>query len=312
MDIIKKRYHSIFICLFLFVSCASMNSPNKKYKNLTFTFPPSLNQWVLEKNLPDRYNADTLYDYIDGNAEVYRSLGVKEVLAYRWTNPQQVEIFMDIFDMGNSESAYGAYHHDIRDQKDIGLGTESEGMNNSLAFWKDRYFISIVGMGDSEELNKTVMELGKIIDQQIPNKGNPPSIVHLLPEKGQVKSYIHYFKDYDLMKVHYFITDENILQLGKGTEGILARYFLPELDERFNIIIVKYPDKKKALSVEQDFKQQLERAMKDLNEAERHKKFGFKSIVIHACKNYLILIADWKSRETADLYLKEIEHKIKR
>ncbi len=289
-----------------------MNLSKNNSDKIIFTFPDNINQWSLEKREPDRYDAETLYDYIDGNAEVYRSLGVKEVLAYRWTNPQQVEIFMDIFDMGDSSSAYGAYHHDIRDQKDIGLGFESEGMNNSLAFWKDRYFVSIVGMGDSEELNNTVLELGKIIDKQIPDKGTPPSIVYLLPEKGLVKSHIHYFKDYDLMKVHYFITDENILQLDQKTEGILARYFLSELDERFNIIIVQYSDMKKAVSIEQNFKQLLDKAMKDLKEEERNKKFGFKSIAIHTCKNYLILIADWKNRETVNLYLKEIEQKIKR
>lgn len=312
MNIIKEKINLIFIFLLLLQSCTTMNTSKNDKIKVIFTFPSTVNQWSLEKTEPDRYNAETLYDYIDGNAEVYRSLGVKEVLSYRWINPQQVEIFMDIFDMGDSASAYGAYHHDIRDQKDIGLGVESEGLNNSLAFWKDRYFVSIVGMGDSDELNKTVMELGKIIDQQIPNKGNIPPIARLLPEKGQVKSHIHYFKDYNLMKVHYFITDENILELGQDTDGILARYFLPELDERFNIMIIQYPDKKQALSVEQNFKQLLDRTMGDLNGEERNKKFGFKSIVIHTRKNYFILIADWKNKEIVNSYLKEIERKIKR
>ncbi len=310
MNIIKERIYILFLGWLFFESCATMNTSNPVH--IIFTFPSTVNQWSLEKTEPDRYNAETLYDYIDGNAEVYRSLGVNEVLAYRWTNPQQVEIFMDIFDMGNPSSAYGAYHHDIRDQKDIGLGVESEGMNNSLAFWKDRYFISIVGMGDSDELNKTVMELGKMIDQQISKRGNPPSLTYLLPENGQVKSHIHYFKDYDLMKVHYFITDENILQLSQNTEGILARYFLPEFDERFNIIIIQYPDKKQALSVEKNFKELLDKTIQDLNEEERSKKFGFKSIVIHACEHNLILITDWKNRENINVYLREIEQKIKR
>ncbi|MGC8738890.1 MAG: DUF6599 family protein [Candidatus Hydrogenedens sp.] len=303
----------VCLCLCLGISCATMNSTNKNtQETIVFSFPENVNQWKLEKTNPDRYDSETLYDYIDGNAEVYRSLGVREVLAYRWSNPQQVEIFMDIFDMGNSALAYGAYHHDIRDQKDVGLGVESEGMNNSLAFWKDRYFISIVGMGDSPEINQTVMELGKIIDHQIPKKGNPPEIIHLLPEKGQVKSHVHYFKDYDLLKVHFFITDENILQLGKDTEGILVRYFLPEQDERFQIILVRYKDKKKALLVGQNFKNFIDKSEKEMGKEERSKKFGFNSILIHSRDKYLILIIDWKKRETADLYVKDIETRIKR
>ncbi len=304
-----------WVCLSIsiLVSCSTMNSTNKSSEEkIAFSFPNNVNQWKLEKAVPDRYDAETLYDYIDGNAEVYRSLGVKEVYAYRWSNPQQVEIFMDIFDMGNSASAYGAYHHDIRDQKDIGLGVESEGMNNSLAFWKDRYFVSIVGMGDSPELNQTVMELGKIIDRQIPEKGNPPEIVKLLPEKGQVKSHIHYFNDYDLLKVHFFLTDENILQLGKDTEGILLRYFLTEQDERFQIILIRYKDKKKASLVSQNFKNLIDKSAKEMTEDERNKKFGFNSILIHSHEKYLILVIDWKNKEIADRYVKEIVQKIKR
>lgn len=302
-------------CLFLciFISCTTMNSTNKSSEEkISFSFPRDVNQWQLEKTVPDLYDSETLYDYIDGNAEVYRSLGVKEVYAYRWSNPQQVEIFMDIFDMGNSASAYGAYHHDIRDQKDIGLGVESEGMNNSLAFWKDRYFVSIVGMGDSPELNQTVMELGKIIDNQIPEKGNPPEIIQLLPEKGQVKSHVHYFYDYDLLKVHFFITDENVLQLGRDTEGVLSRYFLPEQDERFQIILIRYKDRKTTSIVSQNFKNRIDQSAKEMNEEERSKIFGFKSILIHAQGEYLILIIDWKNKETADLYVKEIVQRIKR
>ena len=313
MYIINMKGHFVCLSLCFLLSCATMNSTNKSpEEKIRFSFPENVNQWKLEKTLPDRYDAETLYDYIDGNAEVYRSLGVKEVYAYRWLNPQQVEIFMDIFDMGNSASAYGAYHHDIRDQKDIGLGVESEGMNNSLAFWKDRYFISIVGMGDSPELNQTVIELGKIIDRQIPNKGKPPEIVRLLPEKGQVKSHVHYFNDYDLLKVHFFITDENILQLNKDTEGILLRYFLPKQDEQFQIILIRYKDKKKALLVNQNFKNLIDKSAKEMNDEERRKKFGFHSILIHSHEKYLILIIDWKKKETADWYIKEIVQRIKR
>ncbi len=295
----------------MFLSCETMPY-NRSHKKIKLIFPVNVNQWSLVKPVPDRYDAETLFDYIDGNAEVYRSLGVQEVWAYRWTNPQQVEIFMDIFDMGDSASAYGAYHHDIRDQKDIGLGVESEGMNNSLAFWKDRYFVSIVGMGDSPALSQTVIELGKIIDRQIPKKGKPPEITQILPERGQVKSHIHYFKNYDLLKVHYFITDENILELGQGEEGILVRYFLPDLDERFQIIIVRYKNEKKASIVSRKFKNLLDISLQGTDGKDKSEKFGFNSIVIHSFKEYLILVTDWKIKDTANMYLREIEQRIKR
>lgn len=309
MSIVKL--YKFLICFLLLVSCSTMNTSSNNYEKINFVFPGKVNEWNLVNPEPDRYNADTLFDYIDGNAEVYRSLGVKEVLAYRWANPQQIEILVDIFDMGNSSSAYGAYHNDIRDQEDIGIGVESECMNNSLAFWKDRYFVSITGMGDSPEIKQTVIELGKIIDQQIPNKGNPPQIISLLPEKGLVKSNLHYFKEYNLLKVHYYITEENVLQLGKNTEGVLVRYNLPEQQEQMNVIVIRYPKKEAALLAEQNLKNLLDKSNK-LSEEEQTKMFGFESILIHSCENYLILITDWKQDEIANSYLNQIVQKIKK
>ena len=63
--------------------------------------------------------ADTLFDFIDGGAEVYRSFNVQRVVSRRYGRTGAPDLMADLFDMGSSRDAFGAYHHDIRDGKEL-------------------------------------------------------------------------------------------------------------------------------------------------------------------------------------------------
>lgn len=269
-----------------------------------FNFPKEVDGWQLEDNAPEIYTPETLYDYIDGNAEVYISLGVREVLVYRYKKPTNEEIVIDIFDMGSSSSAYGAYHNDIRDLPGLDIGVESELMSNSLTFWKDKYFVVITGIGESKDIKDDIIKLGKFVDSKISNKGEPPFIATLLPQKGLVKSQIHYFKNYDLLKVRFYLSEEDPFLMKEGCEGIVARYKLSKENEDFFIFIVKYPSEK-------DTTDAIQKLKKLCTETSNHTQGYTKSLSnrnssFFAINNYLILILDFKDENVIEKYKKEL------
>lgn len=170
------------------------------------------------------YSADTLYELLDGGAEVYRSFHVRQVVSRRYGKPGAPDILADLFDMGASRDAFGAYHHDIRDGKDATAGTESDMAGSSLALWKDRYFVSLVALADTPGTRQAVLELGREIGARIRGTGERPEILRLLPRAGLVKERVSYFHDWTYLNTRHVIADENLLLLGEETEGILARY----------------------------------------------------------------------------------------
>ncbi len=172
----------------------------------------------------ETYDRDSLFDLIDGGAEVYRALNVKRVLSRRYHKPRAAEIMVDVFDMGSSNDAFGAFHHDMREGKSAGVGVESEKQGSSLFFWKDRYFVSVVALADTRTTRTVVLAMAKAIDKRIHAKGTKPDLVRLLPERGLVKSQLHYFHDWQLLSRLHSLGNENALHLDEKTEGILARY----------------------------------------------------------------------------------------
>ena len=170
------------------------------------------------------YTADTLYELLDGGAEVYRSFHVRRVASRRYGKPGAPDILADLFDMGSSRDAFGAFHHDIRDGEDASAGTESDLAGGSLSFWKDRYFVSLVALSDSPETRQAVLGLGQDIAARIPGTGGRPEILRLLPRAGLQEERISYFHDWTYLNTRHVIADENLLLLDGETEGVLARY----------------------------------------------------------------------------------------
>jgi hypothetical protein len=234
------------------------DNADARLSGLDKLMPETMQGWKAMK--PDHeYTFDTLFDLIDGGAEAYRSLNVRKVLDRRYAKEGAANIFVDIFDMGSSRDAFGAFHHDIREDADAGIGMESEYQGSSLFFWKDRYFVSVVALEDTAETRKVVLALGQAISARIPRLGTKPDIVKLLPTDGLQKEQIYYFHDLETLERRYSIGKGNPLHLSKETEGLLARYRVPHIPttkqgQLFAVfLIVSYASKSTVLAAEQDF-----------------------------------------------------------
>lgn len=170
------------------------------------------------------YNNETLYEYIDGSAEVYRELNVRSVLARRYVRDGSPEILADLFDMGTAADAFGAFHHDSHEGEAAGIGQESEYESGALAFWKGRYFLSVMTFEETEETRRAVLALGSRIAEAIRDEGAPPDLIRLLPERGLIREEIRYFHTKPSLDRYLALSERNLLGLEAGTEALLARY----------------------------------------------------------------------------------------
>ena len=55
------------------------------------------------------FKGKSLYDYIDGAAEVYLAYNYRQVSARRYVKPNQPDIIADVYRMGSSEDAFGVF-----------------------------------------------------------------------------------------------------------------------------------------------------------------------------------------------------------
>jgi hypothetical protein len=206
-------------------------------RRLASYIPVTVGPWLSEAD--QVFDAETIFGYIDGAGEVYRSYGMRLLVARRFHKDGRPDIIVDAFDMGAPGDAYGVFTHDLEGE-DAAIGQGSVYKAGLLSFWKDRYFLSVYAEEETPETRAAVLELGRLIAGAIPGRGAPPDLLRLLPGEGLERGTIRYFHTHPILNYHFFVADENILLLGRETDAVLAEF--GSRDARSRLLIVSYED----------------------------------------------------------------------
>jgi hypothetical protein len=211
-------------------------------QSLHASLPKQIQGWNAESN--DRFFDDeTIFDYIDGAGEVYRAYNMYKCLSRRYTTPEGPAIVLDIFDMQTSEDAFGVFTHD-QDGDPVEVGQGGLYRSGWLSFWKGRFFVSIYMEEESGPAERAVRALAKGVASCIPQEGPKPRILSFLPQQGLQPRTTRYLHHYIVLNYHFYLADDNILNLGPETDAALARYKRGE--ENAQLLLAQYPERGKA------------------------------------------------------------------
>jgi len=226
---------------------ASISKEDKA--QLANLLPLEISGWRAEAE--DRlYDSETIFDYIDGAGEVYRSYNFKLLLARHYTSKGRPDLVADLFDMGSSFDAFGVFSHDLEgDEAGIGQGSTYNG--GLLSFWKDRFFVSLYAEQETDEVKRTLFALGRRVESSIKEEGKKPDIASLLPVKNLAEKSVHYFHNHLILNYHFYVSESNILLLNQQTEAALGAYKVN--NEKFYILLIRYPEAGKASQAYENF-----------------------------------------------------------
>lgn len=212
--------------------------------------PGQVGDWVAS-GADAVYDRETLYDYMNGGAEVYLSYDFRRVWTRNFTGPAGGEIVLDIYDMGSSPEAFGVFSTAIEDPE-VGLGQGSEFGAGLLKFWKGQYFVSLVNMGIDEESDAVLLDIGRAVDAAIASTGPEPDMVAALPREGLAPRKTSFFHSNVILNNRYFIATENVLHLDNETSCVFAEYGPSGEDGK--LLLVEYGNEMLALEAFTEFK----------------------------------------------------------
>jgi hypothetical protein len=201
------------------------------------------------------YDRKTLYDYMDGGAEVYLAFDFRDVFVRKYGGPGGDEIVLDIYDMGSPAEAFGMFSCDRQDPE-AGIGQGSEYGPGLLRFWRGRYFVSITVAGNEDKAETAVLELGRAVAPLLGPDGAPPPMLGLLPQEGLKADRTSYFHDHVHLSNRYFVSAENVLALDAKTDCVFAEYAGPDGDEA-RLLLVRYPSAERARAAAATFRTSL-------------------------------------------------------
>jgi hypothetical protein len=207
------------------------------FEDLQAKLPGQVGRWSVRTD--DRvFDEETIFNYIDGAAEVYRAYNFKRCLSRRYTTLNGPAIILDVFEMGSSENAFGVFTHDLDGTK-VAVGQDGRLRPGWLSFWKAHYFISVYMEEETAAAEQAVMELGRLVADIITGNSIKPEIIDMLPPVGLKSDTIRYLHHFIVLNYHYYLSDENILNISAETDAALAEYQTENQSAR--MLLVEYP-----------------------------------------------------------------------
>ena len=251
------------------------------------------------------YDPETIFDYINGAGEVYRSYNFRILLVRRYSKEGKTDIIADFFDMDTSKDAFGVFTHDLEGE-DAGVGQGSTYKGGLLSFWKDRFFVSLYSEEETDEAKEALYALGRKVASSIKGEGKKPDLISLFPIKKLEKKSLRYFHNHMILNYHYFVADENILLLDQKSEVALGTY--KEKNEKVRLLIIRYVNNKKATEAFRNF---TEIYMPDASDKGVVQTEDMKWTAAKVKNGFVIIIFNALSDSFALKIIKSVEKKIK-
>jgi hypothetical protein len=300
----QKRVFFIILVLILTVPQAVMGG-EKENVNPKIILPSEVGGWKWDgKDM--KYNSRTLFDYIDGAAELYLAYGFQNLVVRRFEKPGQPSIMAELYEMASSEDAYGLFSFEYQDEP-VGIGQGSEFGGGLLRFWKGKYFVSVYAEGEGKEVEPAILGSGRAMDKAIPVTGPEPKIIQYLPGQtfGLVDKSIRYLKSHVLLNQRFFVSHQNILDLSRETGAALATYLRDR--EKVHLLLIRYPNSAKAKEAFQSFTRAY---MPDAAGKDRVKTEDRKWTFARQANDYILIIFGAPRESDAEALLKATEEKL--
>ncbi len=199
----------------------------------------------------ERFDAETIFSYIDGHAEVYLAYGMRSCTSRRYEGPEgQPAIVVDVFEMASPDDAFGVFTVDL-DGDNAAVGHDGRYRYGWLSFWKGSYFVSITGEDETDAVRNAVFQLGHEIAGGIDADAPRPDIVARLPVNGLERASVRFLRSEVILRTHLYLGENDVAGLGPDTEAALAKYSREALSA--HLMVVRYPDEGRAKAAEELF-----------------------------------------------------------
>ena len=187
---------SLFL-FFLLLLPAPVNAkqnaePKKAPTDIKTFFPtPTAIDPKMQADPYTEYTRETLFDYINGGAEVYLDLDFVKVGArdYMVELDEETYITLDVYDMREPVNAFGIYSAErYRDIPPVKVGVEGYLGGGALNFWSAGYYVKIRADSEGPAVNALLKKMALHVTNKIGDPGLPPPELMLFPEKNRVRA----------------------------------------------------------------------------------------------------------------------------
>jgi len=177
-----RRYVVVGLSLMIVVVIGCGTGDDDSDSGLDQYFPAGLVERGLQKvSETQTFVGDSLWEYINGGAELYHSFGFVRVTTADYKSPQ-TELVLDLYQFETSDGAYGLYAGLRPDEPElVAFGVEGYFTGSSLEFVKGDIMVRLVSYDASKVTASALKLLAGKLAADLPGTVEPPAAFGLFP-----------------------------------------------------------------------------------------------------------------------------------
>ena len=153
------------------ITAANLQSPQKPAPETENSPAIPISAGFDKLSQPEVYDADNLYEKINGKAPLYTEAGFLKLYCQRLVNKGDTNLWMEVFlyDMGNMRNAFSVYSMQKRAEADalLAFGQMGYKTTNGAYFVHGKFYAEIVGSSESQQLVDAMVETSAGIQNTI-------------------------------------------------------------------------------------------------------------------------------------------------
>ena len=148
---------------------------------------PSVNGWKQVGEI-QTFNPGTLYEYINGGADLYLAYDFEELKVAEYQNSQKAAVTVDVYRHRTPTHAFGVYSQErVPGANFIDVGIQGYQEKHALNFLSGNTYVKITGYDIVPEDQTILLAFAKAVAGNLGEKGAFPSLLTAFPGEGKVK-----------------------------------------------------------------------------------------------------------------------------
>jgi len=256
--------------------------------------------WTMDEKAT-LYDKDTLFDRINGEAELYFPYGFEVLASARYANIQnpKVAVDADVYKMGSLLDAFGMYaNYRRKDDAAVAIGAEGTLSSSQLFFYQDRYLVRLQATGAASIQQDVFLACARAISQNLPRNTSKPKELEAFMIPAVVKKSERYIAQ-SLLGYNFF------------RRGIMADAILEP--EQMQVFIVFGDSQDAARKVFEQYRSYLKTSGKDMRVIELPGRLSlnavdplYGNVFVEQAGQYLIGAVRFKTVSAAKRLAEEI------
>lgn len=137
---------------------------------------------------PRAYDADTLFELIDGAADGFLTYGFQAVVAADYKQAGTgAEVTIEAYQMKDPLNAFGKYAEERSpDATFLQVGHEGYADGTTLNFWSNQYYVKITAFEEKDAIAQEMAKLATSVASKVATPGAEPAELSWFPKDGQI------------------------------------------------------------------------------------------------------------------------------